>query len=309
MLSTSNIVSNKVSVIDEPFEDTDVPNKGYIGKNFLKNSITIDDVPSDIIIGTNFSFRDMAEDLLYLENEFKSNPTLNDFLNDYKNGTINLKDAINQTNLILTNISRNFVNDPNRVCFDPNCFYKRVMLLTTAGQPFVDVSTYKDDVLGVKRGLNLETDIVYIETVEKQEIIGQVNEVYNPRNIEINVINQLGVTRKKRYVAYTTPENLVERTPNDKQNDPTNTNSYVYQPLNVINPQESNRKIPLKIERAQDMSTSQEVLDAVKNGWGWSSKVNASYGYLPGFFIAYNSLLPLNDDYAVIIRLSYQIYQ
>jgi len=274
----------------------------YVDNGFIKNKVTIDDIPSNILFGTSFSFQDMANDLMFLENEIKGNPSIQEFIESYKNNNINLGHAFNKSNLILTNICRNFVNDTDRVCFDSNCFYKRVMILTSSGQPFVDTATYKDDTKGKSRNLDLDKDIIYLETVETQNIVSEtIKTIYNPSNVDISNLSTVGVVRRKRYVAYTTPTNL---SPNSDTN---NTNNFVYNTLNIINPVPSN-KSPLKYERAQDMSSTQEVLDAVKNGWGYVAKVNASYGYLPGYFIAYNSSLPITDDYGFIIRLSYQIY-
>jgi hypothetical protein len=310
----TSYVDNKHSV-----QDNVILNKAdtaYVDTNFVKNKITENDIPSQILLGTNFSLRDMAEDLKFLENQFYENSSLKTFMESYRNNTINLKDVVNKSNLILTNICRNFVNDPERMCFDPSCFYKRVMILTSAGQPFVDVSTYKDDQKGINRNLNLDRDLIYLETVEKHNIVDNTTniEIFNPSNVDISNLNNLGIVKRRRYFAYTDPSNLIEKNinlidpnnPNDI-NSLDNTNTFIYSTLNTTNPIPSN-KIPKKYERAQDMSSSQEVLDAVKNGWGYVTKVNASYGYLPGYFIAHNSSLPIPDEHSAIIRLSYQIY-
>jgi hypothetical protein len=83
-------------------------------------------------------------------------------------------------------------------------------------------------------------------------------------------------------------------------------NKYPF-PLNVINPVSSN-KSPIAYEIIEENMASKEMIDCLNNKWGWSSKVNANIGYLPGYHIAYLSDIPVSDGYSVIIKLSYQIY-
>lgn len=292
--------ANKIYLFDNPSNENEVVNKKYVEKNFLKNKINIDDISNEILSGTNFSFRDMANDILDLINLIYENPEIKNYINNFNINNFNinnLENTINNTNLILRNICRNFVNDPSGICFDPDCFYKRVQLLTPSGQPFVDVATYKSDGKGRSRGLHLDRDIIYLEIKENilnNEIQGSNSVKFNPSNLNTDNLSTLGVIRKRRVVAFTEPSL------------DSNQRYKILPTTNIGNPIQ---KTPIRYEIAQNLSATQEVIDSIKNGWGWISKTSGSNtNYLPGYFIAHNVDLPINDEYNIVVRLSYQIY-
>ena len=299
---SSKIVSSKIEVKDDPLEDNDAVNMKFVSNNFIKNNIGYDDVPSTLLSGTNFSFRHMADDLIYLENQIFTNTTIKSIIDTY-NANKDLsypKTVLNQINVLITNICRNFVNNPDRVCFDPNCFYKRVQILTSGGQPFIDVATYKNDSIGIKLKLNHNRDIVYFEFKDYHFLSGVSTPVVisNPHAHNLDNIREIGVLRKRRVAVYTDP-------------DLDDNGKYLY-PLNVSNPQIS-QKTPVAYENAQG-SYSQDVSDAIKNGRGWLAKVSASNGNNLGYFFSDNLTIPVgmlggSDEHNVIFRLSYQIYQ
>jgi hypothetical protein len=295
-LSTTEINVSNIKIKNEPTDEQHVVNKKYVSKNFIKTNVDYSDIPNDINTGTNFSFRDMANAVLILENEIYNNPTIKNYILNWNQNPDfqNLGITMNNIHLILTNICRNFVNNPENVCLDPECFYIRVELLTSSGQTFVDAITYKSDPKGVNKRLHLDRNIVYLEVKENilNGSLENPNIIYNPTNINTSNLVSEGIIVKKRLTALTEP---------DLVNGEYNKN------LNVINPTASS-KTPLYYEITRDMSSTQDVLDAVKNGWGWCSKLKRSEGNLPGYFISHNTNIPVADDYYAIIRLSYQIY-
>ena len=101
-LSTNKIVSNKIQVKDDPVEDSDVVHMKFVSNNFLKNNIGYNDVPSTLLSGTNFSFRDMADDLIYLENEILTNATIQSIIATYNSNKDPSypKTVLNQINLM-----------------------------------------------------------------------------------------------------------------------------------------------------------------------------------------------------------------
>ena len=80
---SSKIVSSKIEVKDDPLEDNDAVNMKFVSNNFIKNNIGYDDVPSTLLSGTNFSFRHMADDLIYLENQIFTNTTIKSIIDTY----------------------------------------------------------------------------------------------------------------------------------------------------------------------------------------------------------------------------------
>ena len=291
-----SLSTNKIIVNDDPVDENDIVNKRYVSNNFIKTTITPDDIPNTNLLDTNFSFKDMANDILYLEDKIFNNPALTSIIRNYINfnNTSYAATIMSKINLLLTNICRNFANDPDSVCYDPDCFYKKVQLLTANGQPFAEATTYKAGVVAERYGLNLNKDFIYAE-FKDHDIFnndGQPFLVHNPQNLDISNITEIGVTRKRRITCYTNV-------------DVDSNGNYLY-PLNVSNPI-SSHKIPIKYEIAIG-SHSQDVADAVKNGWGWLSKISAVKNNLPSYFMSYNSSIPVpGEEYAAIIRLSYHL--
>jgi hypothetical protein len=308
-ISTNNIQANQIQahkiIIDDPVEDKDAVNKKYVSSNFVKKEIQFDDIPTEILSGTNFSLSNMAEDLSYLEWKIYSNPVIQDLIFGYENNfnTSNVLGEINIMSITLTNICRNFVNDPDRVCFNPECFYKRLTLITSTGDVIVDVSTYKDgtnDDVAVNRKLNLDTNICYIKVKDKSfELLPNTSDssISNFSGVDISNLSSKGIYKVLPVYAYTNPD----------LNEDGKYRLFTEEELSNKNPMPSN-KSPVSYEMISENVATEEIFDAMKNVWGWSSKVNTAISYLPGYYIAHNSKLPISDEYNVIVRLSYQIY-
>lgn len=274
-----------------PVADNEVVSKKYVNDNFLKKTVLFEDIPKDNLTGLNLSFSDMAQDILNLRQKIMNNSKIQEYINQYENNnnptSDDLKNMLTNINLILTNICRNFVNDPNSVCFNPNCFYKKVQLLTSSGQVFIEAQTYRNDAKGISRDLHLNRDIIYAEIKENifNDQIGTTTIKYNPSNLTLDNLSSFGVVRKRRIVALTEPD------------------------LNFPLPEQNilpSSKTPVKYEIAQDLSSTQEVIDASSNMWGWTSRLG-SHHFL-GYSIAHNVELPVTDEFYTIIRLSYQLY-
>ena len=50
-----SLSTNKIIVNDDPVDENDIVNKRYVSNNFIKTTITPDDIPNTNLLDTNFN--------------------------------------------------------------------------------------------------------------------------------------------------------------------------------------------------------------------------------------------------------------
>jgi len=277
----------------------------YITKDCVQY-LDVSDIPNETITNTNFSFQDIAKDVVKFRETATNNPVMKIFAQDPL-----IYDPILMTkaNRVLVNIARNIVNDPQNP--PPEGFVKRATIIATDGEVFVDVITYKDDPQGIALGLNNDRNIGYMNFYNNivntpsnplNLPIYQVNSklptsspylsqdlFWNPNNININSLSTVpkGLKMPEQHVVFIS--NRTYTYPADEVNPPvTGGTATAYQ----LYPNIGGRK---------------EIVQAVTQGWGWCGRRSSVYNNLPGYYVANNVIQ--KDGYSLVLRIVYLRYK
>jgi hypothetical protein len=279
--------------------------KKYVDKRCIYK-LTIDDIPTNIITNTTFSFYDIATDVLKMKERVLSNDIIKQFIKD-----MNIIDPklIFLCNRILVNIALNVINDPNNP--PPIGFIKRVTMISTDGDVIFDVTTYKDDDEGISLGLNKDTNIIYMSTnnnildkpqndlhqpIYNDNMIFPKTNLFLTPDIYFNVNNidpkLLAISSSGLKLGETIVICGSNRT-------------YTY-PANEINPQ-PNGGVADSFNRIVNHGVRKEIQQARIQDWGYASRRSGTLNSLPSYYLAHN--VNLGDGFSFILRISYARYK
>lgn len=237
--------------------------------NLINNLCDIPDVKKD-----NFSFRDIANDVLYLKNKIFNNPILKKYFD--QNETNPSPSSIG--NVVLRNICRNFCNDPNSP--PPPNYIKRVSLITSNNTVMVDSHTYRNDG-GPVHDVNVcVADLELNVSIKKS--------TFNPLILDLSNFNKLTFGHQHYSVLckreYEYPAEELDET------------------MLVSNNVETHEILDFIL----NSENSKEVIQAICKNWGWATR-RSKYYHHPGYHVAHNVEFP--SGYSFIIKVSYIKYK
>jgi len=276
----------------------------YITRDCVKY-LDISNIPTEIITETNFSFHDIAMDVAKLRDKCIRNPLIQKFI---QNPLIYDPILVNKANLILQNICLNFINDPQNP--PPEEYVKRATIIATDGDVIVDVVTYVPNPKGTQLGFNFDRNIAFLSSYynivdasqNPDSPIYQVNSAlpnsspflnrdlyWNPNNI-----NTTNISKNPKGLKNTDQHIIL----NSKKN-------YTY-PADEINPKPTGGKA-LNFQVIPNHGGRQEVIEAIIQRWGFSSRRSPTINNLPSYYVANN--ISQKDGYSLILRISYINYK
>lgn len=317
---TNSILCNSIKIKEVPNENDDGINKKYIDENFIK----IKNIPSENLKPFNFSYRDIANDVLLLEKRLKDNFYIKAYMSIDPPPQIikerNLEYTLNIPYRVFITICRNFVNDPNYP--PPPGFFKRSTVVNSDGEILLDVITYKDDEQGNLLELNYDRDICYMNfqmNIRNSNSNPPINElnmkypdsnvnrfnsnqvIFNPNNIDIYSLenDSNGLEIKNQSVIVLT--NRTYHYPSSESND------NILIPTGEIDSSGNSTKKAIKYFLYPNIGGRREIVQAICQGWGWTTRNSNMYKDLPGFYVAKDMDLVTNG-FKVVLRVSYHKY-
>lgn len=317
---TNAILCNSVKIKEEPNDDNDLINKKYIDDNFIKYKL----IPKENLKVLNFSYQDIANDVMKLEQKLKNNFYIKTYMSSDPPPQIikekNLEYTLNIPYRVFTTICRNFVNDPDNQ--PPLGFFKRATVVKPDGEILLDVITYKDDPQGILLGLNYDRDLCYINFQSNiaentnQNPINELNMTYpnsninrfsdgqvlfNPNNIDIYGLknNSKGIQFQEQHVVV-----LSEKT---YQYPSSESNVDILKPTGSIDEEGNSTKKGIKYILYPNIGGRREIVQAICQGWGWTTRNSSIYNDLPGYYVAKDMDLVTNG-FKVVLRVSYHKY-
>jgi len=280
--------------------------KKYINKKCVL-LLTIVDIPKTIITNTTFSFSDIANDVLRIEERALSNKVIQQFVKD---PLIYDPVLVARANRVLTNICLNVVNDP--MTPPPPGFIKRAIIVSTDGNVIVDVNTYKDDPEGIANGLNKDKNVINMSTYHNI-----LDKPQNPLNQPIYSDNlsfpktNLFLTQDMYFNSNNIdPKALATLTPGLKTSEINvlffSNRTYTY-PADEINPSPTGG-VASNFQIVSNHGVREEIQEARIQDWGYASRRSPTLNQLPAYYVAHHTNLD-NDGYSITLRVSYVKYK
>jgi hypothetical protein len=316
-----SITSSKIIMSKTPENDNEVTNKKYVDENFIKMQI----IPSSNLLGFNFSYQTIANDILSLEQRLKNNFYIQAYMSSIPPPQIikerNLEYQLGIPYKVFITICRNFVNDPNHP--PPPNFFKRATVVKPDGEILLDVITYKDDDQGKLLGLNYDRDLCYLkfnsnisDNSNKQNPINELNMRYpnpnvnrfsdgdvlfNPNNIDISNLKDLssGLVFSEQHIVVSSERTYTYPT--------SESNLDIINSTGGIDQDGNSKKKAIKYLLYPNIGGRREIVQAVCQGWGFTTRNSSVYNDLPGYYVAKDMDL-VSNGFKVVLRISYHKY-
>jgi hypothetical protein len=279
--------------------------KKYIDERCVYK-LTYDDIPTNILTNTTFSYSDIAKDILKIEQKVFSNEVIQKFIKDPLISDLQL---VSLANRILTNIALNVINDP--VNPPPEGFVKRATIISTDGNVIIDVTTYKDDTPAILSNLNLDTNVINMKTYHN--ILDKPQNTLNP----VNYFDNSSLPKSSPYLTQDfyfnsnniDPKRLSQNNPGLVSHEINvlvfSDKTYTY-PADEINPLPTGGT-GTRFQTIINHGVREEIQQARIQDYGWASRRSSTLNLLPNYYLAHNT--NLGDGYSLVLRVSYVKYK
>jgi hypothetical protein len=280
--------------------------KKYIDERCVYK-LTINDIPTNIITNTTFSFSDIAKDILKIEQKVYSNEVIQKFIKD---PLIFDPVLINRANRVLVNICLNVINDPSSPA--PEGFVKRATIVSTDGNVMVDVTTYKDDPEGILIGLDKNKNIINMRSY--QNIYDKPQNTLNP----VNYFDNISLPKSSPYLTQDfyfnsnniDPKGLSQNNPGLVSHE---INVLVFSDKNYTYPADEINPLPTggtgtRFQTIINHGVREEIQQARIQDWGWASRRSSTLNQRANYYVAHDTDLSV-DGYSITLRMAYLKYK
>ena len=267
--------------------------------------LTIKDIPKKTIQNTTFSFSDIAKDVLKIGNISVSNKVVQKFIED---PLIYDYELVTLANRILTNIALNVINDPTNP--PPSGYIKRATFISTDGDVFIDVTTYRNDAKAVADNLNLDSNVAnttfyknIFNSPPTSSPIFNDNMLYpsppiflSPRGISFNSnnINPSALQNDGSSMLSTASSIILF-----------SKSTYTW-PADETKPPPTGG-VATAFQTIDNHGSREEIQQARIQEWGYASRRSATIGYLPSYYVGH--VLNLSEGWSLVLRVSYVKYK